>query len=337
MMNNSRTTVIHHDSCSDVSLFEMNNVFIKNQKYKPFSGIEQLARFINIKLKRIKTVDNYLLLKSADVIKNADVFICTDLIVGKRIKEFNPNCKVVWALHGAVANSFMNSVDTDGVDLILSCGETTTNAVGSGFNGKIVEVGSVKLHSCKSNDKKVSKIELFGNENRTVLYNPHFNNKIGARSWDDHGIELLDWFKNNSDFNLIFSPHPMLVKKIDESILSQYKTDNIHIDLGGSRSMNMSYEPVVDVYIGDVSSHALEYMSMNQRTFVFHSNQDLSNESTTMHKHGRTFNSFDEFSSELLNKISENEAEIQKRYISTVFSPVTNPCSLSASVIMDLL
>ena len=112
-----------------------------------------------------------------------------------------------------------------------------------------------------------------------VLYNPHVSPHLS--SWYKMGREVLKWFEAHHEYELIFAPHVMLFERrmvatidrlrvdfpgsIDPSILA---APNIHIDLGSRASTTMEYLDRADIYLGDVSSQAYEFL-IRPRPCVF--------------------------------------------------------------------
>jgi hypothetical protein len=104
-----------------------------------------------------------------------------------------------------------------------------------------------------------------------VLYNPHVSPHLS--SWYKMGRQVLDWFVEHDEYQLIFAPHVMLFERpfaltidklridrpgrIDERYL---RAPNIHIDLGSRASSNMTYTNRADIYLGDVSSQIYEFL-----------------------------------------------------------------------------
>lgn len=104
-----------------------------------------------------------------------------------------------------------------------------------------------------------------------VLYNPHVSPHLS--SWYKMGRQVLDWFVEHDEYQLIFAPHVMLFERsfaltidklridrpgrIDERYL---RAPNIHIDLGSRASSNMTYTNRADIYLGDVSSQVYEFL-----------------------------------------------------------------------------
>ncbi len=106
------------------------------------------------------------------------------------------------------------------------------------------------------------KQRFFDNDNPVVVYNPHFDQKVS--SWDPMGLDVLDFFVENSNYNLIFAPHVVLFKRFirHKGFLPKkyYDTPNILIDTGSQASADMTYMLNSDIYLGDVSSQVYEFM-----------------------------------------------------------------------------
>jgi CDP-glycerol glycerophosphotransferase (TagB/SpsB family) len=118
------------------------------------------------------------------------------------------------------------------------------------------------------------------NEGRpVVLYNPHVSPHLS--SWYGAGRQVLDWFVEHDEYNLIFAPHVMLFERpfvvsvdrlridrpgrIEERFL---RAPNIHIDLGSRASTTMAYTDRADIYLGDASSQVYEFL-LHPRPCVF--------------------------------------------------------------------
>ena len=114
-------------------------------------------------------------------------------------------------------------------------------------------------------------VRLFDNDRPVVLYNPHFDPLLS--SWFRFGEQVLDYFAQQTAYNLIFAPHVMLFQRkllasvehrllrLRQRIDPRYAAlDHIHIDTGSSRSIDMTYTNATDIYPGDVSSQIYEYI-----------------------------------------------------------------------------
>jgi hypothetical protein len=104
-----------------------------------------------------------------------------------------------------------------------------------------------------------------------VLYNPHPSPHLS--SWYRHGRDVLDFFVDNDDYQLIFAPHVMLFERrfvvsIDRLRVNRagrldqryLRSPNIHIDLGSRASTDLSYTTAADIYLGDASSQVYEFL-----------------------------------------------------------------------------
>jgi hypothetical protein len=120
---------------------------------------------------------------------------------------------------------------------------------------------------------------LFANNNPTVIYNPHPHPRLS--SWFDMGLEVLQYFSQHTDYNLIFAPHVMLFqRKFHVSVehakvrlrrnipRSFFDCKNILIDTGSEKLLDMTYIRAADVYLGDVSSQIYEFL-LTPRPVVF--------------------------------------------------------------------
>jgi CDP-glycerol glycerophosphotransferase (TagB/SpsB family) len=117
-----------------------------------------------------------------------------------------------------------------------------------------------------------------------VLYNPHPSPHLS--SWYKHGREVLDFFVDNDDYQLIFAPHVMLFERryvvtVDRlrinspgRIAEKYlRSPSIHIDLGSRACTDMSYTQAADIYLGDVSSQVYEFLYRPRPCLFLNSHQ----------------------------------------------------------------
>ena len=106
------------------------------------------------------------------------------------------------------------------------------------------------------------KRRFFDNDNPIVVYNPHFDQHIS--SWQTMGLSVLDFFADNTDYNLIFAPHVVLFKRAkrhNASLPGCYaRRPNILVDIGSKASSDMTYLTAADIYLGDVSSQVYEFL-----------------------------------------------------------------------------
>lgn len=112
-----------------------------------------------------------------------------------------------------------------------------------------------------------------------VLYNPHVSPHLS--SWYKMGRQILDWFVDHEEYQLIFAPHVMLYERNFVITIDKLRVDrpgrieerylrapNIHIDLGSRASTTMTYTNRADIYLGDVSSQVYEFL-LRPRPCVF--------------------------------------------------------------------
>lgn len=95
---------------------------------------------------------------------------------------------------------------------------------------------------------------LFDNDRPIALYNPH--SRPDLSSWFGLGAGLVREMEAIEGWNFIVAPHVKL--KGGPRIKS--RAQNILIDRGSARSIDMSYTQAATVYIGDASSQLYEFL-----------------------------------------------------------------------------
>lgn len=143
-------------------------------------------------------------------------------------------------------------------------------------------VGYTKFDSIKTDTQ--SRPKLFSNDKPVVLYNPHPDPYLS--SWYTMGIEVLEYFSNSKDYNLIFAPHVMMFLRrihlsserfafrLRRDIPQKYiNCSNIHVDTGSAASLDMTYTLAADIYIGDVSSQVYEFLIRPRPCIFFNSHE----------------------------------------------------------------
>jgi hypothetical protein len=110
----------------------------------------------------------------------------------------------------------------------------------------------------------------FGNPNPVVVYNPHFDQTVS--SWHPMGLQVLDFFAEHRDYNLIFAPHVVLFRRSrrHRAFLPKryYEIPNIRIDTDSAALSDMTYMLAADIYLGDVSSQVYEFL-LEPRPCIF--------------------------------------------------------------------
>ncbi|HEU0197892.1 MAG TPA: hypothetical protein VFQ88_11870 [Nevskiaceae bacterium] len=115
------------------------------------------------------------------------------------------------------------------------------------------------------------RLPLQDNGRPTVLYNPHPAPHLS--SWYRMGRDVLNYFCDSRQYNLIFAPHVMLFQRrwtpsIERLALRRVgriphrvaSSPNIHVDLGSPASTDMTYTQAADIYLGDASSQVYEFL-----------------------------------------------------------------------------
>lgn len=102
---------------------------------------------------------------------------------------------------------------------------------------------------------------LFHNDRPILLYNAHFDARLS--SWASSARSLIDAVREDGRYNLIVAPHVRMFEHADDHMRQSWQaleeSDRIIVDLGSSRSIDMTYTMAADVYIGDVSSQVYEF------------------------------------------------------------------------------
>lgn len=120
--------------------------------------------------------------------------------------------------------------------------------------------GPVKVAAMARQHK--GKQPLFTNGLPVILYNPHFEAELS--SFDAVARKLIDHVRVDGRYNLVVAPHVRLARTWTAEKRAQWESlsdnDRILVDLGSSRSIDMTYTLAADLYIGDVSSQVYEYL-----------------------------------------------------------------------------
>ncbi len=132
-------------------------------------------------------------------------------------------------------------------------------------------VGPLKLASFTSAQKKTS---LFGNGRPIILYNPHFHPVLGT--FEDMAERFLQWATSQNDYNLVIAPHVRLAENWSSEKVANWTkrsiSDKVIVDMGSSRSSDMTYTNASSIYCGDVSSQIYEFIARPRPCFFVDSN-----------------------------------------------------------------
>ena len=240
-----------------INILECKNITVKQLK-RPF-----IRQVIDNITGRKKPSPVFLYKKHKKLLLTYDALVYTELN-HKYIYKFRDNKKtpyLIWVNHGPAGRGYVFQPSVKLFDLTLICGVFFKKRQKE-ENLLIPNHAVIGYSKFDVVNKENENIKLFNNNKPIVLFNPHFN-KINS-SWYNYGKDILEYFYNSEDYNLIFAPHIYLFNRkgflkpseIDEKYL---KKDNLHIDLGSINSSNMSYALNSDIYLGDVSSQVYEF------------------------------------------------------------------------------
>ena len=189
----------------------------------------------------------------------------------KKLKGLE-HLKVIRIDHGGGDRSIGFQPSFSGNDLVLLPGVKQRDRyleLGYLREDQMSVVGYSKFDAVKIGES--DRPRLFPNDKPVVLYNPHPEPHLS--SWYSMGVDVLEYFYNSDDYNLIFAPHVMLflrrVHISSEWFAARFRRDlpkkyfdssNILIDTGSAASLDMTYTLAADIYIGDASSQIYEFL-----------------------------------------------------------------------------
>jgi hypothetical protein len=179
--------------------------------------------------------------------------------------------KLIHTRHGAGDRAIGFNRESAGFDLVLVSGPKIAERLMAEAGLKqeqIALVGYPKFDLCADNRFA----DTFPAPARpVVLYNPHPSPRLS--SWFKHGAAVLEAFRAQDRYNLIFAPHVMLFQRqlvvtVDPPSLARVRppgpaitaAPRIHSDPGSAASSDMSYTNRADIYLGDVSSQVYEFL-----------------------------------------------------------------------------
>jgi len=250
--------------------------FIDLKTEKSDSGILRVANAI-APARRVSVLQENL-----DILAAFDVFVVPESTSLMLKTQFGLNhLKFILTHHGAGDRAVTEKVSIRDFDFVLVPGEKLEKRHkehGLIRDGDYAVAGYPKFDFVRQEGTP----DLFENDNPVVLYNPHFDPHLS--SWYTMGEGVLDAFAANPDLNLIFAPHIMIFqRKLHTSVEHKrirrrkpfpkrfLELPNIHVDLGSSRSVDMSYTRAADIYLGDVSSQLYEFLHERRPTIFLNS------------------------------------------------------------------
>lgn len=179
--------------------------------------------------------------------------------------------KLIHTRHGAGDRAIGFNRNSAGFDLVLVSGPKIADRLMTEAGlapEQIALVGYPKFDLCAGNRFEST---FPAPERPTVIYNPHPSPRLS--SWFRHGAAVLEAFRSQDRYNLIFAPHVMLFERrwvvtVDPPSIARVvppgpaitAASRIHCDPGSATSSDMSYTNRADIYLGDVSSQIYEFL-----------------------------------------------------------------------------
>ena len=226
---------------------------------------------IYYKIKRQQNTIRYLLKRHLEELLSLDAIAAPDhylLTLIDYAKSNNKKFISVYTSHGPFSEPHDTDLILNKYDMLLiKCTAQLKSSIKYGLckSNHCPIIGYPKLDLMPS-----KKNNLFNNNKPIVLYNPHW---VPERSsLNTYGKQILDFFANQTQYNLIFSPHPFTSKRHLNKIIKgkHRKCKNILIDLGGEKSIDMTYNKAADIYLGDFSSQVCEFLYIPRPCIFIH-------------------------------------------------------------------
>jgi hypothetical protein len=180
------------------------------------------------------------------------------------MRRICPQIRLIFTEHGAGDRAISFSPQIAHFDFSLLPGikqARTMVEMGVLKPGRYVAGIYAKLDWALTRDASGTK--LFDNDRPIVLYNPHFESSLS--SWPLVGMQVLDHFAASTQYNLIFAPHIRMFDPPSEAKYAPFAKyrhlSHMRIDLGSVSCADMTYTRAADIYIGDVSSQVVEFVT----------------------------------------------------------------------------
>ena len=196
--------------------------------------------------------------------------------------------KKIYMPHGAGDGRVGFSPRARHFDFLLLPGPKSATrflAEGSIRPDNYVTIGLVKLETARLLYR--DQAPFFTTPRPTVFYNAHKTR--GLESWTVFIEPMLAAFAATDEYNLIVAPHVKRFRRRGRKLRAWWEarsTENVLIDTGSERSMDMTYTRAADIYVGDISSQVYEFL-VEPRPCVFLNpyNVDWQNNPSFAHWH----------------------------------------------------
>lgn len=237
---------------------QATNVTIEELPTKTFRAFTDKLK------KRKRPRKGFWIKKNLDYLLTFDAVVFTDYY-HKYLKQVCKNRsapKLIKFNHGIPGRAYAFREDQKDFDLQILVGDFQQQLL----NKKAVMAKHSAIGGYPKLDviQEISLKNYFNNNKPVVLYNPHFDPEFS--SWDVFGIDILTYFANQDQYNLLFAPHINLfsaekgkrqISEIPKEILN---AETIYFDFGSKDSVNMQFTRIADLYLGDVSSQVYEFI-----------------------------------------------------------------------------
>ena len=138
---------------------------------------------------------------NVDLFKTFDAIISPEKTTSKLFDTYGvKDAEFIRILHGAGDREGGITPGSNAFGLTMLAGQKYLERMQSGADAKAsnyVVSGCSKFEGVEKLTPNVPK--LFNNDNPTVAYIPHFDQKLS--SWSKMGIDILDFFKENTQYN----------------------------------------------------------------------------------------------------------------------------------------
>ena len=242
--------------------------------------IDKVRRHWSLKRKR------YILEQNLDFFRSLDVLVTPERhALQLRARYGLTHLKIIHTRHGAGDREGGFDARCAEFDFTLLPGRKYVDGLRErGFLGAHAVVGWPKFDVVQKLKPKPDR--LFDNDNPTVVYAPHFDERVS--SWQTMGEQVLDLFAGLSGYNLIVAPHVVLFTRSRRHRARMPRgydrRPNILIDRGSPSSTDMTYMRAADVYLGDASSQVYEFL-IEPRPCIFLNAHGVDWEEDPHHRH----------------------------------------------------
>lgn len=180
------------------------------------------------------------------------------------LRFFLGGTRLVFTPHGAGDRAIMLDPRDRHFDFVLVAGHKSERRLlqaGTIRPGHYAVNGYVKLDLMHRMARSAPR--LFDNDRPVVLYAPHFRNDLS--SWRRWGREVIEAFRGQERYNLVFAPHIRLFHDASRAVKAELRAlaepGRILVDLDSDRLVDMTYTAQADIYLGDVSSQVYEFLA----------------------------------------------------------------------------